>query len=113
MRDRGIDLIVFTDKKFKAIPVQLKSSSGRRFSVNEKYKEFPDMLHAFVCYATEPMKAELYIMNYEQTIKVANDMGWNWSRAWSAPYFSPKLTKLLDSYHYRPGMLAELVQTHT
>jgi hypothetical protein len=58
IRDRGIDLIVFSDspgEPFAAIPIQVKAHSGAALAVHRKYEKFVGLVHAVVWQAlTEP-----------------------------------------------------------
>ena len=48
-RDRGIDLIVFSDSDhFTALPIQVKTHTGSGFMVHRKDERFKSLVHALV-----------------------------------------------------------------
>jgi hypothetical protein len=120
MRDRGIDVIAFLDLpekgSFKAVPVQLKAFSQRGFGVYKKYEKFPDMLIAYLWFANEPLKAELYVLTYEQAVGIADHLGWTKTISWTSngSYITSKPSKelvgALEPYKYSPGKLADLIR---
>lgn len=115
LRDRGIDLIIFDDHarqgQFSALPVQLKASSSRSFSVHAKYEKFQNLIMAYTWYSDNPVDAELYIMTYQDAIKVADEMGWLVTSSWiegggySTQAPSKKLQDILKVYQYAPGRI--------
>lgn len=119
LRDRGVDLIAFADvnneNKFKAIPIQLKSSSKTSFSINRKYEKFSNLILAYIWYASDPQSAELYIMTYPQALTVANELGWTGKKSWiegsafSTSRPSKRIIELIEPYKYIQGSLACLV----
>ena len=86
LRDRGIDLIIFDDHarhgQFSALPVQLKASSSRSFSVHAKYAKFPNLLMAYTWHSDNPVDARLYIMTYGDALKIAEASGWLSTSSW-------------------------------
>lgn len=65
-RDRGIDLIVFTDepsKAFCAVPIQVKASSEMAFGVYRKYEKFKGLIFVYIWHTiTEP---RFFIVPYQ------------------------------------------------
>ena len=80
MRDRGIDLIAFTEGKnggkFNACPIQLKASTNQSFGWDEKYKDYPDLRIIFVWQATSPKDSEFYCLTYAQVERIVRDMNY-------------------------------------
>lgn len=121
LRDRGIDLIAFQDlpagDTFRAVPIQLKAFSQRGFGVYKKYEKFPDMLIAYMWHVNEPLEAVLYVLTYGQAVEIAEKFGWTETDSWQrhGVYASTKpsaqLVGALESYKYKPGLLADLVST--
>ncbi len=120
IRDRGIDLIIFNDTNeqgsFNALPVQLKASSKRSFSVNAKYAKFPNLLMAYTWHSDSPTNARLYIMKYSDAINIADEMGWlktvSWERGgYSTQNPSSKIEALLSPYLYKPGSIKSIMKS--
>lgn len=121
LRDRGIDLIIFDDHarqgQFSALPVQLKASSSRSFSVHAKYEKFQNLIMAYTWYSDNPVNAELYIMTYQDAIKIAEQMGWLATSSWiegggySTQSPSKKLIKLLEEFKYKNGRIRAAILT--
>jgi len=68
-RDRGIDLIVYTDEPsqpFSAVPIQVKASSGTGFSVYQKYEKFDRMIFAYIWNALD--KPRFFIVPYQDAV---------------------------------------------
>ncbi len=120
LRDKGVDLIAFSDptsKKFKAIPIQLKASSASSFSIDKKYEKFPNLQMAYVWHVSEPLKASVYIMTYANAVGIAKTQKYTESESWkSNGYYvtnkpSRELIKLLDKYRYQSGRLLGDINT--
>jgi hypothetical protein len=119
LRDRGIDLIIFDDyarhDQFNALPVQLKASSSKSFSVHAKYAKFPNLLMAYTWHSNNPVDARLYIMTYRDALKVAEDAGWlstpSWinGRGYSTQSPSKNLQATLVRYEYKPGHIRKIL----
>ena len=120
LRDRGIDLIIFDDHarhgQFSALPVQLKASSSRSFSIHAKYAKFPNLLMAYTWHSDNPVDARLYIMTYQDALDVAKEVGWLSTSSWkdgggySTQAPSKKLQNLLEVYQYTPGRIKVLME---
>lgn len=115
LRDNGIDLIAYTVKKtstdkFKAIPIQLKTFTNRGFSLNEK--KYKNMLMAYVWFATIPSKSEVYVMSFDDAVKIAKSEFYDKNKY----VFNGKPSKqfLLDIQPYQctPGYLKKLINTY-
>lgn len=86
-RDRGIDLIAYIDRDenlgvFSAVPIQMKASSLRSFSVDEKYSKFPNLLIVFMWNLAIAESPITFAMPYSEAYKIAEEMGWATTQAW-------------------------------
>lgn len=118
LRDKGIDLVIYDDhsdnNQFNAVPVQLKASSARSFSVNAKYAKFPGMFMAYTWHSVNPAEAQLYIMSYGQAIEIANEAGWLKTESWERGGYSTQspsrsLINALEKYKYTAGSIRALM----
>ncbi|RYX78881.1 hypothetical protein EON76_04175 [bacterium] len=119
MRDRGIDIIIFNDiterEFFLSLPVQLKASSSRSFSINSKYARIPNLLMAYVWFSNDPVNAELYIMRYSDALSIGERLGWLNTRSWveggaySTQSPSKQVTKELEPFAYSIGKINNLL----
>lgn len=109
VRDRGVDLIVYADlsaqaRRFAARPIQMKSSSAASFMVNTKYEKFPDLLIVFVWYVLEPEKTIIYALTHEETVLVADEMGYTNTDSWRGKTKTAKKQKRGAYYTSRPSL---------
>jgi hypothetical protein len=83
-RDKGIDLIAYLDEGdvFVAVPIQMKASSERSFSISRKYHKFPNMLLVYVWQLRSDLKSEIYAMTYAESVKIGDEMGWTQTSSW-------------------------------
>jgi hypothetical protein len=107
-RDRGIDLIAYVDRDergFRAIPIQLKSSTTASFSIDQKYAKMPELLLCFVWYlGVSQQQRTCFALTYNEALLVGDQLGWTKSASWtkgqkystSAP--STKVLKALKPY---------------
>lgn len=119
IRDRGVDLIIFDDisehANFKSLPVQLKASSSRSFSINRKYARIPNLLMAYVWFSNDPINARLYIMTYKDVVDISRSIGWLNTKSWldgggySTQSPSRQLTDTLEPFKYLPGSIRSLM----
>jgi hypothetical protein len=82
-RDRGIDLIAYSDlssnvKEFVARPIQMKASSEESFSIDRKYKRVANLIIAYVWHVHGPNATVTYALTYEEALAVARKC---WGRA--------------------------------
>lgn len=83
LRDRGIDLIVYRDTdEFTASPVQMKASTQESFSLDRKYARFPHLLIAYVWNVNAGEKGEVYLLTFEQALKVMEAKGYSRTDSW-------------------------------
>ncbi len=120
LRDRGIDLIAYLDMdegvdKYISMPIQMKASSKRSFSVNSKYAKIKDLLIVFVWNLDLDEGVELYGLDYDQMLYVLNQMGWDETSSWKNKgvytdnHVSSKLHTLLFPYYLKRGELKSLL----
>src|SRR5690348_6901400 len=88
LRDHGIDLIAYVDKgeqvtEFHGCPIQMKAASSHAFSINKKYKKFPNLLIAYVWGLDNPGNAVTYALTYEQSVSIGERMGWTQTGSWT------------------------------
>ncbi|TXD35297.1 hypothetical protein FRC96_11520 [Lujinxingia vulgaris] len=109
LRDRGIDLLVYSDLSedgpdFQARPIQMKASSERRFGIDRKYQKFADLLIVHVWNVRCEDETLVYATTFEEAVRIGDEMGWTTTKSWvehnaystSAP--SKRLQTLLAPY---------------
>jgi hypothetical protein len=114
-RDRGIDLIAYTDldsdlKRYVACPIQMKASSHEAFSIDRKYEKFPGLVIAYVWGLAGKCDACTYALTYKEAIEVADKMGWTETNSWKGErgYYSTSQPskvlkeKYLEQYKMTP-----------
>ncbi len=88
-RDRGIDLIAYSDiPKFKACPIQMKAASQRSFSLFKKYEKFEEMIIAYVWFVDDPKKTVTYALTYAEALSVAERVKWTETKSWEREGYS-------------------------
>lgn len=113
LRDRGLDLIAYVDTgedvaEFRAVPIQMKASSGRGFGIHRKYDRFPSLLIAHVWDVHDAGRTTTYALTQAEAVAVGDAMGWTRTRSWkdqsgySTRHISPRLQELLDPYLMSP-----------
>lgn len=89
IRDRGVDLIAYLETHkptdhFYSLPIQLKVSSRRSFSLDKKYASIRGLLLVYAWGATGPeTEREFYAMNYSQAKKLLDEMGHAATDSWT------------------------------
>lgn len=121
LRDRGIDLIVYLDiddevNSFAAVPIQLKASTSRGFSVARKYDKFPNLIMAYVWGLTPDLDSVTYALTQREAVVVAEAMGWTKTASWDRGGYSTtapsvRLLALLESYRMTPAAWRQKVLT--
>lgn len=98
-RDRGIDLIIYSDtpnKPFTALPIQIKASRDSAFGVFRKYERFGSMIMVNVWF-TLTDKPRFIIMPYQDALKfVPNLNGHSWQN--NHCYTWTKLPKKVEQH---------------
>jgi len=112
VRDRGIDLIAYTDisdrtDKFIAKPIQMKASLRESIIVDKKYSKIKDLIIVYIWNIEDEKKCVAYALNYEEAYKVAEEMGWTKTPSWEEGRYSTskpskKLKKVLKPYKMDP-----------
>ena len=108
IRDRGIDLIAYSDidkrlSAFVACPIQMKASSGESFSVDAKYAQFPNLIIAHVWHVNDTEEPVTYAVSYQESLAIATEMGWTATQSWAKGYYA----------NTRPGVrLRDLLAQH-
>jgi hypothetical protein len=87
LRDRGVDLIAYTDlasqtAKFSAVPLQVKVASHRSFTIDRKYERISNLVLVYAWNVIEPSSIEFYAMSYRQALTVADEFGYTESPSW-------------------------------
>tara|TARA_Y100000310_G_scaffold238471_1_gene241852 strand:- start:450 stop:911 length:462 start_codon:yes stop_codon:yes gene_type:complete len=108
-RDRGIDLIAYTDftdktQEYISKPIQMKSSTKSVFGIWKKYSKFSNLIMAYIWYIQDENKCVTYALTYKEALEIAEKMGWTNTSSWndkggySTSNPSKKLTELLKPY---------------
>jgi hypothetical protein len=103
IRDRGIDLIAYADRReqvarFTACPIQMKAAQGASFSIDRKYAQFPNLLVAYVWHVSDPRDIEIFALTHEESVAVAETMGYTRTASWrSGMYMTSRPSKELVS----------------
>lgn len=113
VRDRGIDLIAYSDldralARFVACPIQMKASSSESFSVDAKYAAFPNLIIAHVWHVNDEGKPVTYALTYPESLAVTRHMGWTATQSWANGYYTntrpgAKLRDVLEGYRMPPA----------
>ena len=87
LRDRGIDLIAYSDlgtdiDRYVAMPVQMKAATKTSFSIDRKYDRIQGLLIAYVWHINDPTIAVTYAMTYAEALEIATEMGWTKTDSW-------------------------------
>lgn len=113
LRDRGIDLIAYVDRdqhlgQFSACPIQMKASSRQSFGLDAKYRQFHNLILAYVWHLKDPRQTcETYALTYTEALAVARDMGWTDTASWKKGSYvttrpSTRLRDLLGPFRMSP-----------
>jgi hypothetical protein len=111
-RDRGVDLIVYSDRedheRFVAKPIQLKAASSQAFSLDQKYAGVAELLLVYVWNVANPTNAVTMCLTYHEALDVATEMGWTTTASWKSGKYSNnspgvRLRKLLAPFEMQPG----------
>jgi hypothetical protein len=121
IRDRGIDLIVYLDiddeiKRFAAVPIQLKASTSRGFTVAQKYDKFPNLIIAYVWGLTSDLDSTTYALTQREAVAIAETMGWTKTASWKKGGYSTtapsaRLIELLEPYRMTPKLWRQKLLT--
>jgi hypothetical protein len=112
-RDRGVDLIAYSDvgpgaRRFVARPIQLKAASRRSFGIWKKYEKIHDLVIAFVWHVNSVEAPETYALTYGESVAVGEALGWTKTASWvtrggyGTTRPSAKLRGRLEPYRMTP-----------
>ena len=77
IRDKGYDLIVYSEPQFQAVPIQMKASTGKAFGIWKKYEKFEEMIYAFIWNILE--NPRIFLLTYEEAVDFVPDLnGKSW-----------------------------------
>ena len=116
VRDRGVDLLVYDERAeaFRALPVQVKASSCRSFSVHDKYKTATALVLAFI-WKLDPQAGETtaFALTVAEAEELAEAM--KWARAGRLAYSttapSKALVAALEPYQSTPERWRPLLRS--
>lgn len=106
-RDRGIDLIIYTDdptQPFHAVPMQLKVSSEAAFSLDRKYAPFNRLVLVYVWHIhTQP---RFFCMTYDEAANIIGEKSlattsWTERGYYSMSTVSKEKREMLEQYENR------------
>lgn len=113
VRDRGIDLIVYSDldarlPRFVACPIQMKASTAEAFALDAKYATFPNLIIAHVWHVGDSQIPVTYALTYQESLAIAEQMGWTASASWGRGIYtstrpSKRLKSLLMAHEMTPA----------
>jgi len=115
VRDKGIDLIIYSNKssdKFNAIPIQLKASTNKGFSIDSKYAKFPNLHMAYVWNVGDPQKSEIFIISYQQAVQLTNALTKYFTKHGNYAVTRPskKFILLISKFRHEAGNMSKLVE---
>jgi len=104
IRQRGIDLIAYSDSMERGIPfvpcpIQLRASAGRTFSVDQTFAAVPNLIFAFM-WGVGTDKTTSYGLTYREAELVAEAMGYTLTQSWQKGLYATQQAptrSLLDS----------------
>src|SRR6476661_2208070 len=81
IRDRGIDLIAYSDidkrlTRFVSCPIQMKAAMTRSFSLATKYSRVRNLLIAYVWHLEDLGKTMTFALTYQEALAIADRLGW-------------------------------------
>jgi hypothetical protein len=103
VRDRGIDLIAYSDldarlPRFVACPIQMKASTVEAFALDAKYAAFPNLIIAHVWHIGDSKTPVTYALTYAESLAIAEQLGWTVTASWEqGAYTSTRPGKRLKS----------------
>lgn len=125
VRDRGVDLIVYSGEdrdpgSFVARPIQLKAASLESFGIDRKYERLPGLLHVFLWNVAESARTTCFALYYPEMVEIADAMKWTSTDSWltggknKIPGYStrspnPQLRQLLRTYEMTPAKWADKI----
>jgi hypothetical protein len=121
LRDRGVDLLAYhelaeVNARFIAVPIQLKASSLRSFSVSAKYAKISNLVMAHVWGLQSPQHAACYALTYQEAYGVAQRLGWLDTPTWVAKGIyttnnpSARVMEQLEPFKMTPAAWAQKIR---
>jgi hypothetical protein len=116
-RDRGVDLIIYEERKqrkFMSIPIQLKISSKKSFSINKRYSKTKHLITVYLWNIFSTEGPTILALNYAEAILIGKKMGWTNERSWidKGNYVSTnaneKLVTLLEPHFFLDNKIMQL-----
>lgn len=110
IRDRGIDLIAFTDvmdQPFRAVPIQVKAASRRSFYIDKKYMG-RNIIMAYVWHVLEIPR--VFLVPYDEAVlllseKTRSTDSWRDKGIWAITNPGSEICKALEQYEDRYDLL--------
>ncbi|HVT05783.1 MAG TPA: hypothetical protein VHL58_20705, partial [Thermoanaerobaculia bacterium] len=92
IRQRGIDLIAYSETTERGVPfvpcpIQLRASAGRTFSVDQAFASVPNLIFAFI-WGIGTDKTTSYGLTYREAELVAESMGYTLTQSWQKDLYS-------------------------
>jgi hypothetical protein len=81
-RDTGIDLLAFSLRPWKVVPIQMKAATGAVFSIDRKYENVDSLVMVYVWNARSATEVEFYAIPWQDAIRVADGFGWTETASW-------------------------------
>jgi hypothetical protein len=121
IRDRGVDLIIYSDRpdatqNFSAIAIQMKAASKKSFSINIKFARTAQLLIVYV-WEIATNNPRSFAVTYPQALKIATDCKFTETKAWlkGGSYVvgmpSKKLEKMLSEFEMTPESWRKLFRS--
>lgn len=87
IRDRGVDLIAYSDlkdsdTKFGAKLIQIKAASRASFSIEKRYAKFQGLILVNVWHVAAAHAPTIYAMPYPVAVEIGEKMGWTKTASW-------------------------------
>lgn len=102
---RGVDLIVYAhgeDGAFVACPVQLRASTGRKFTIDHTNEKMPNLIYAFV-WGVGTDKVATYALTHREMLRVGESTGYSLMQSTQRALYenSPSRSLLDELERYR------------
>jgi len=120
IRDKGIDLLVYSTSKdgerFVAHPIQLKASSSESFSLDKKYANLRGLLITYVWNVESPSESNIFVLTFDEAMSVLEQKGYSKTDAWRRDgyYFVRKagseLKEMLEPFRMTPERWQQKLQ---
>jgi hypothetical protein len=117
-RDAGIDLLAFSAKPWRVMPIQMKAAPGAAFCVDRKYECIDRLVMVYVWNIRSG--AEFYAMSWKDAVEIAASLGWTSTDSWTrdeqkgryATSRPPdRVRNAVESYRMTPGKWGDLLDS--